>query len=71
MILLQLIYQRVKCSTTLGLIPACILRRQPCGNGRGRKEAPKGSPLSPLLMNILGDVLDKELDWRTLRYVLY
>ena len=36
-----------------------------------RKGVPQGSPISPLLSNILLDVLDKELDRRGLRYIRY
>jgi group II intron reverse transcriptase/maturase len=71
--LLQLIYQRVKCPTTLRLI-----RKWLCApiqiNGklhRRRKGVPQGSPISPLLSNILLDVLDKELERRNLKYVRY
>jgi len=70
---LQLIYQRVKCPTTLRLIRKWL--RAPIQiNGklhRRRKGVPQGSPISPLLSNILLDVLDKELDRRNLRYVRY
>jgi group II intron reverse transcriptase/maturase len=71
--LLQLIYNRVKCPTTLRLIRKWL--RAPIHiNGRlhkRRKGMPQGSPLSPLLSNILLDVLDKELVRRGLRYVRY
>jgi RNA-directed DNA polymerase len=71
--LLQLIYQRVKCPTTLRLIRKWL--RAPIQlNGklhRRRKGVPQGSPISPLLSNILLDLLDKELERRNLKYVRY
>ena len=36
-----------------------------------RKGVSQGSPLSPLLANIALDRLDKELDWRNIKYVRY
>lgn len=72
-ILLQMIYNRVKCPTTLRLIRKWL--RAPIWiKGRlhkRRKGMPQGSPLSPLLSNILLDELDKELAKRELRYVRY
>jgi len=71
--LLQLIYNRVKCSATLRLIRKWL--RAPIWiKGRlhkRRKGMPQGSPLSPLLSNILLDELDKELARKGLRYVRY
>lgn len=72
-ILLQFIYQRVKCPTTLRLIRKWL--RAPIQiDGKlhkRRKGVSQGSPISPLLSNILLDVLDKELDRRNLKYVRY
>ena len=72
-LLLQLIYNRVKCLTTLRLIRKWL--RAPISiNGRlykRRKGIPQGSPLSPLLSNIMLDQLDKYLSKQGLRYVRY
>ena len=71
--LLQLIYNKVKCETTLWLIRKWL--RAPISiNGKlhkRRKGIPQGSPLSPLLSNILLDVLDKELKRKGLRFIRY
>jgi group II intron reverse transcriptase/maturase len=72
-ILLQLLYRRVKCPLTLRLIRKW-LRAPILINGklvRRRKGVPQGSPLSPLLSNIMLNELDKEMESRGLRYVRY
>jgi len=72
-ILLQLIYRKVQCPITLRLIRKW-LRAPIVKDGKlvkRRKGIPQGSPLSPLLSNILLHELDKELEKRGLRYVRY
>lgn len=72
-ILLQLIYRKVKCPITLRLIRKW-LRVPILINGKLRKRRkgiPQGSPISPLLSNIMLDVLDKEMKRKGLRYVRY
>ncbi|CAG5081512.1 group II intron reverse transcriptase/maturase [Parvicella tangerina] len=70
---LQLIYNKVKCQTTLKLIRKWL--RAPIAiNGRlhkRRKGIPQGSPLSPLLANILLDQLDKHLKGKGAKYIRY
>ena len=72
-ILLQLIYNKVQCPTTLRLIRKWL--RAPISiHGKlhkRRKGIPQGSPISPLLSNIILDVLDKEMQKQGLRYVRY
>jgi RNA-directed DNA polymerase len=72
-ILLQLLYRKVKCVTTLHLIRQWL--RVPIQiDGKltkRRKGVPQGSPLSPLLSNIMLHELDKELEKRGHRYVRY
>ncbi len=72
-LLLNLVYQKVKCKTTMRLIRKWL--RAPIKiNGKlqkRRKGVPQGSPLSPLLSNILLHELDKELTRRGLKFVRY
>ncbi len=72
-ILLQLLYRKVKCPLTLRLIRKWL--RVPIQiNGKlikRRKGVPQGSPLSPLLSNIMLNELDKEMEKQGLRYVRY
>ena len=72
-ILLQLIYNKVKCPITLRLIRKWL--RAPISiDGKlhkRRQGIPQGSPISPLLSNIILDVLDKELHSKGFRYVRY
>lgn len=72
-VLLELIYRKVKCKQTLKLLRS-FLRVPILINGKlqkRRKGVPQGSPLSPLLSNILLNELDKLLESRNLRYVRY
>lgn len=71
--LLQLIYNRVKCPATLWLIRKW-LQAPILINGKlhkRRKGMPQGSPLSPLLSNILLDQLDKHLKSKGYRFIRY
>ena len=72
-ILLQLLYRKVKCPLTLRLIRKW-LRAPILIDGKlvkRRKGVPQGSPLSPLLSNIMLNELDKEMENQKLRYVRY
>ena len=72
-ILLELIYKKVKCKATLKLLRS-FLRAPILINGKLQKRSkgvPQGSPLSPLLSNILLNELDIELEKRGHRYVRY
>jgi len=72
-ILLQLLYRKVKCPLTLRLIRKWI-RAPILIKGKlvkRRKGVPQGSPLSPLLSNIMLNELDKEMEKQGLRYVRY
>jgi RNA-directed DNA polymerase len=72
-ILLQLLYRKIKCKETLRLIRKW-LRTPILINGKlhkRQKGVPQGSPLSPLLSNIMLNELDKELLRQGLRFVRY
>jgi RNA-directed DNA polymerase len=72
-LLLQLLYRKVKCPLVLRLIRKW-LRAPILIKGKltkRRKGVPQGSPLSPLLSNIMLHELDKELERQGLRYVRY
>jgi group II intron reverse transcriptase/maturase len=72
-ILLELVYQKVRCPYMMKLLRS-FLRSPIQIKGRlhkRRKGVPQGSPLSPLLSNILLNELDKELGKRGHRYVRY
>ena len=72
-LLLQLLYDKVKCPMTLRLIRRWL--RAPIKiKGRlvkRRKGVPQGSPLSPLLSNIMLHELDKHMEKEALKYVRY
>lgn len=72
-ILLEILYRKVKCPFTLRLIRKWL--RAPIqikGKlAKRRKGVPQGSPLSPLLSNILLNELDKEMEEQGLKYVRY
>jgi RNA-directed DNA polymerase len=72
-VLLQLLYRQVKCPATLRLIRKW-LRSPILLDGKltsRRKGLPQGSPLSPLLSNIMLHELDKYLETNGHKYVRY
>lgn len=72
-LVLNLVFRKVKCKTTMQLIRKWL--RAPIKiNGKLRKRrkgVPQGSPLSPLLSNILLHQLDKEMTRRGYKFVRY
>ncbi|WP_421919826.1 group II intron reverse transcriptase/maturase [Marinifilum sp.] len=71
--LLQLLYRKIKCRETMRLIRKW-LRAPILIEGKlvkRRKGVPQGSPLSPLLSNIMLHELDRELELQNLRFVRY
>lgn len=72
-LLLNLLYREVKCPVTMQLIRRW-LRAPIWVNGKlmkRRKGVPQGSPISPLLSNIMLDELDREMERQGLRFVRY
>ncbi len=71
--LLQLVYRKIKCRETMRLIRKWL--RAPIKiNGRlvkRRKGVPQGSPLSPLLSNIMLNELDRKLEKQGHKFVRY
>jgi group II intron reverse transcriptase/maturase len=72
-ILLQLLYKKIKCPLTLRLIRKWLTAPIQIDGKliKRRKGVPQGSPLSPLLSNIMLNELDKEMERQGLRYVRY
>ena len=71
--LLQLLYRKIKCPDILRLIRKW-LRTPILIKGqlvKRRKGIPQGSPLSPLLSNIILHELDRELEKQNLKFVRY
>jgi len=72
-LLLELLYRKVKCRVTLRLIRKWLRAPMKINGGltKRRKGVPQGSPLSPLLSNIMLHELDKYMEKEALKYVRY
>ncbi|MDF1547673.1 MAG: group II intron reverse transcriptase/maturase [Bacteroidales bacterium] len=72
-LLMGLLYRKIKCPITLQLIRRWL--RVPIWSKgklvKRRKGVPQGSPISPLLSNIILHELDTEMERRQLRFVRY
>ena len=72
-LLLQLLYRKVKCKSTMRLVRRWL--RAPLEKDgkliKRRRGVPQGSPISPLLSNIMLHELDTELERLGLRFVRY
>jgi len=72
-LLLQLLYRKIKCKTTMRLIRRWL--RAPLEKDgkliKRRMGVPQGSPISPLLSNIMLHELDTEMEHLGLRFVRY
>jgi len=72
-LLLQILFRKIKCKSTLRLIRQW-LRVPVLLNGKlekRRKGVPQGSPLSPILSNIILHELDSEMEKQGFRFVRY
>ena len=72
-LLLQILYRKIKCKATMRLIRRWL--RAPIEqNGKlvkRRKGVPQGSPISPLLSNIILHELDKYMENNSIKFVRY
>ncbi len=73
MLLLQILYRKIKCKATMTLLRRW-LRTPILLNGRlvkRRKGVPQGSPISPLMSNIILHELDEFMETKGMRFVRY
>ena len=72
-LLLQILYRKIKCKATMILLRRWL--RAPIEQDgklvRRRKGVPQGSPISPLLSNIILHELDKYMENKGIRFVRY